>query len=890
MAPDDLLESVAPKHDATHRAGPVPLGGVGAGAVELGRDARFYQFSINNNRGAHERIARSEHTFLALRLGVGDTVYCRRLQLADAGVSGESAGPPLIEAAALVWRGVYPTAHYRLEDPACPATVRWSHFGPMAPFDYDGSMLPVLFTMARIENTTDAPMTVSLAFCLENLVGHTGARAPETAAPCTFHLIEEERRYRKVYKQREGPAPSEVQAAPGRAGEAPPPQTENLPPNNAVCFGDDRPPKTNADGRHMIVLRATEDMTVTLAAWDPADPKAAAAQWAQFEEAGDLGGAQEPGPSPHGCGSACGTVTLAPGAAHQFEFIFAWYCPHFEVAGTNMGTAYTGTRRSIEEIATHAVKYVNYFAASIRSWQKRLRKASLPPWLNMFLLNSLHVFATNTFLTYNEAFGMVQSPDAPRTACLDNRLYSSLGEVLFYPRFAELELLLIGRAEQPQSTGRLPRDLGAWCLHQFELNHPAPLRTELAAAFVVMAYRDFLLTGKVARVQDLYPVLRAVSAAVAALDRDGDGLPDCAGQPSATYDGVAGYGLTCIAAGLWVVALRGMAFLAEKLHNPAEAQRFTLLCKRAAASFERRYWHDAEGYYHLFHGDAGPNAAACHTAQLTGPWYAAFMGVEGLFVRAHIDRALDRILTLNRESGHVVAARLPDGSPCDNAGLSDAPPCEAHYAWPGYMMGHLASLLAYRGRVSEAVRLVERAWKAIRKATGTVFDFPEKWDIARGAPPPGGPGRHASVLSGWYLLYAIEGFFFHAPDQHLCIKPNLPEGVPSLSAPLVTPVCLGWLNYKVDDHEGYRQRLRVRLDSPIQVSSFSLRVPKDVPAVRVSLREVGGEPVPVNHLLRPDGGCQELYLQARKPMLVTSDILLEVVRTEPPPPEPAPVR
>jgi uncharacterized protein (DUF608 family) len=865
----------------------LPVGGVGTGTIGFGSDARFRQITINNNRGPGEQLPLSPHSGLALRLATqAGTVYLHRLHTQPPGEHAPEPEPEPIPQDALKARLEYPLAHYELSRDHAPAVVQWSHFAPLVPYDYDGATLPVLVTRVTLENPGDAPLEASVVFCLENLVGHTGAGGPAAPAPGRLMLVEEERRYVKRFEQREGPSPSEIQANPRRAGEAPPPPREEvLPPNNTVCFGAAGTPETPAHGEHLLIVRAADAVEVTANAFDPEVMEEANRFWGEFSAVGTLPKEVIAG-STWRVGGVCGHMSVPPHTSRALEFLLVWYCPRFDSQGEDIGVAYAGARGSALQVAKHALQHLTYFYESVTNWQKRFSEASLPAWMSEMLLNSACVLSSNTLCTYNEGFGVAESPATGRTACLDgSRLFSSLGAMLYFPRYNETELALLAHAEQPQSTGRLPRDLGAWALRAAELNHPTPLRVRLAAGFLVMAYRDFVLTGKLVRLQNVFSVMRAVMAATAALDRDGDGIPDCGEEEAHTAEGVGGRGVSCIDAGLWVVALRAYALLCEKLRDTAGAQRFNLLANRAAQAFDRLYWDDALGYYRLYRAGCGPNAEACHTGQFTGPWYAAFLGLEGLFHTEHIARALEHTGEINRHGRFIVAARRPGGDPCANP-AGDPVACEGGLAWLGLTLCPYASMLVYQGHVVKGIEAAEHLCEAQRRINGAPFNYYDRWDPGMQAPPPGALPRHAAAMGIWHLHYAVQGFLFNAPDQRMRIMPNLPEGVRSLSAPLMTPLCLGWLNYKIDDEQGYRQRVRIRLDSPIQMRSFELRIPADIPSVRVSLRQITSGWVPIDHGLRSDGNAQRLYVALRSPMLVASDILIEVVRAQAPAPPP----
>ena len=860
----------------------VPVGGVGTGSIGFGPDACFRHICINNNRVPADAIPLSLHSGLFVRLTQPDGgVYLRALR-ASADTPPVPA-PPALPPEALKAHLAYPLAHFETTDDSAPAAVSWNHLAPLVPYDYDGSTLPVLVTRAYVENTSETPLEVSLLFCLENLLGQTGAQSSETPAQGRSILVEEERRYVKRFEQREGPAPSEIQADPRRANEAPPPpREEDLPPNNGVCFGNSADPALSATGEHALLLRAAEALEITVNAFDPGNPEECARFWNRFSEDGGLPqdliaeGAQH-------VGAVCGRAALPPKTGRWFEFLLVWYCPRFEQNGEDMGVVYAGARRNAHDVAQHALQHLTYFQQSVDAWQKRFAESSLPTWMSELLLNSACILTSNTLCTYNESYGVAESPATGRTACLsDSRLFSSLGTALYFPRYNDTELTLLANAEQPQSTGRLPMDLGAWRLKAGELNHEPPLRVRLAANFIVMAYRDFTITGKLVRLQGVFPVLRAVIAALATLDRDGDGLPELDDSPAHTIEGIAGRGVSCIDAGLCVVALRAYALLCEKLRNPGEAKRFNLLAKRATLAFDNRYWDESLGYFRLYNKGCGSNAEACHAGQLTGAWYATFLGLGGLFDPQHIEQALTAIGTHNMEQGFVVAARRPDGTPCTNED-GDSTDCHSEDAWTGLTLGPYASMLVYRGRVAEGIAVAQRLCEAQREHSKSPFNCYDRWNPQSNIPADGALPRHASAMAIWHLHYAVEGFLFSAPDQRLRVMPNLPGDVHSISAPIMTPLCLGWLNYKVDDTGGYRQRVRIRLDSPIQVRSFELRIPNNERCVRVRLKQTTSDWVPIDYGLRPDGNALQLFVSTRSPMLVAADIFIEVVRATPPP-------
>ncbi|HNT86869.1 MAG TPA: hypothetical protein PKL84_03300, partial [Candidatus Hydrogenedentes bacterium] len=256
-----------------------------------------------------------------------------------------------------------------------------------------------------------------------------------------------------------------------------------------------------------------------------------------------------------------------------------------------------------------------------------------------------------------------------------------------------------------------------------------------------------------------------------------------------------------------------------------------------------------------------------------------------LFAREHMTRALKNIQRLNRCGTAYLGAVRADGRACVNP-PGAAATAEAHWAWPAQTRAHLHCLQLYRGAVAEGLRGVEGIFQAVAARQRRWFDEPLQWNPDSDDAPPGSTGRHAGALSYWYVLYALQGFLLNIPEQYLRVTPNLPEGVRALSAPLITPICLGWLKYKIDDHEGYRQRLKVSFDSPVHVKHVELRVPGEVKAVNVTCETADGV-LPLKYVLKEDGDTRRLLIQFDKPAGVApTGLAISVVRAATAPPSP----
>lgn len=590
----------------------VPLGGIGAGAIRLGPDGHFRGLGIHNNRAPEALIPRARHAFPALRLAGAGGVWVSALQEAPGEDGGEAASGHWLPEGSLRARLLYPTAHYQVADPACPATVVWSAFAPIIPFDHEASTLPLLCVSVRVANTGAEALDTACLLQWENLCGWTGLRRPETAAEA-----------------------SALQLLPERA-----PGDGDAEWRNAVLLSPAGGFQDNADAEHCLAARPMPGDRVMAAAWDPEDAAARGEFWRGIAERGDL---EETPAGAAGAVAVCVSTRLAPGEARRFDFVLAWYAPRQVVDGADLGNAYTARFPGASEVARIGIRHLEYYFTSVEHWQRRLMDASFPAWFGRMLLDQCHLLSTNTLLTQSGAFALVDSADAPETGSMHARRYASFAVLLLFPRFEETELALIAEAATfPEAQGLPPTRLGLGNLHAPDFDFARQI--EAAPGFALSACRNYLLTGNLVRARALLPRVDGVLDRLAAL-ADASGLPAIPGDPD------EGMGMSAATASLVVAAFHAGALFCDLLQRPEAAARHRAAAQRAAAGFEARYWNDA-GYYqfHAAHRKGPGDAAACHPAQLAGQVWADLLGLGSLFQPARVARALRHIAARAGES------------------------------------------------------------------------------------------------------------------------------------------------------------------------------------------------------------------------------------------------
>jgi uncharacterized protein (DUF608 family) len=787
----------------------VPLGGIGAGCVELGPDGYFRNITINNNRTPEERIPFSPASCFAVQVANRHGKYARRLQLNLPGKSRQETDDLFLAHETLEWRGIYPTARYQLKDPKCPASIAWNAFNPIIPFDVSASTLPAVFVGFHCANPTPDAMEISLLFNWENLCGRTATQEPTQNVRSYPVSVEE---------TAETLADAELPDAPGES------DFSTLPCNGLV-FEVEGGAVSNADGQHCIVVHRTPNLNISLALWDHTNPDEERQFWESFRQNGQP---HVPfrGKGARASGAICASFTLPPDTARQVDFALSWYCPRYSIRGVEVGNGYTNQFKSAAEVLEKNLINSPYYLSSINTWQQYLLDATLPANLRELLVNCNSVFSTNTIQAQDGRVALLSSPREPMAGHMDRRLYTSLGMLLFFPRFEENELNQHIQTLHPGN----PRLLQSWIqqlslrgsiLHE-EWDNPV-LR---AAVLILSCYRNYTFTSNHARIREVEKPLEELLQAVCLYDTNHDGLPESEDIFAAT-DGTRVRGYDCHTCSLWIAAVAAWARLLELRKRLDEAKVYKQLAKKAARTFEARFWDETREQFRLGaiteseSDDPEEAESFFHTGQLAGQWYANFLGLGPLFSPEKVQQSMKSITQNNCREGLLCST-------------PDAPePSKGPWAWPAFNLANHTSLWAHEGDCTQALKELDAYLQHPAYPRSLVTGPPSMLPQREADAHSDYYERHAAGLAIWHLLFAIEGLELNLPEKRLRIAPNLPENTGAVRLPLFLPACLGWIEYEEVLKPEYEQTVLLNFDSPIAVEAVELRIPKTLSEIDV---------------------------------------------------------
>jgi non-lysosomal glucosylceramidase len=810
----------------------VPLGGLGAGCVELIPDGRLGNFCTNNNRHRNERIETLPGTFFAFAASDGVSNTAMLLQTASTLPLGQTGSRFLLPDGAIAYDGLYPRADLTYAT-NLHIGVSLHATGTVLPGDLAATSMPAALFTFTVTNAGDRDGWASVLFSWENIAGCLHGVFPDGRDD--LRAIRDDGRLVGIEcRAPEGCRPNQ------RGSHA----LYVDAPAEAVVTAV----RYNTWEISNVLCRLEDDGAFSDADWDPIF----------FSE------------SRFTAGLAC-KVPLAAGESREITFALAWWYPEYRVAESEMvgrdagvcdqGHAYAAYFADVHDVARTALARRKELRAGIARWHDAVLGSSLPDWLGRMLLNSLYVLTPGTLWAKDGRFSLMETPYGPMMGTLDQRFYASIGTALFFPELERSELSLFAITQHPEDRGRVYHDLGNLRFDDPKTGTTAKKWTDLNPKFVLMAYRNYLWMNDRAELERLWPYMVDMMAYTLSQDTDGDGLPNNDDR-STTYDDWAFFGANSYAASLWVAALAAFRRMAGLLGREADWAPYAATYDLAVREFDARLWDAGLGYYRLYNDDRNPVFAAdyaavaaeavssangavdqgavpsiamadhpqvnddCHDGQLAGQWYADLLGLGTLFPEAHIRSAVRAIYRHNATPRGVRKGVSPNGAESPN------PPSsrwwsEAGQGWPGYEVGHYAALAIYQGETADALTTVERVHREIT-AAGLTWNQPLRWNVQDSNTYGWGCDRYMNSPAVWFVYLALAGMVLNRPERTLALRPRLLPGTTVLAVPLFTPG--NWGRLRVADTADAREML-LAFDAPEPLDT--LRVPATFPTVTV---------------------------------------------------------
>jgi len=717
----------------------VPVGGFGAGTFSRTYRGDFARWHIK--AGVHKYETVNANQFAMFQQSEGDPQGTARVLMTDHPRNGElSSWQWDYPVGAGNYNALYPKAWYDYKWDKFPAHVVLEQFSPITPDNYRESSYPVAVYRWHADNPTKKAVTVSVMLSWTNMAGWF-------------------RNYTRDFKGTPNQGNhNEFKSEPaGSAGIM-----------KGIVFGRNHegPAPNEWDGQFAIAALDSPGVEVSyqttyLAAGD------GKAVWLPFAKDGRLANDAKSWVSDKEklAGAITLRFTLQPGEHKIIPMVLAWDFPVVEFGeGRRWDRRYTdfygASGENAWKIARDGLLNASAWSEAIDKWQAPyVNDESKPLWYRGMLFNELYALTDGgTFWGRKEGSGVKTEPSFALLECfdyayyatLDVRFYASLPLLKFWPsidkqvlrefadtvpkEWPEQGLWVAKTAEtgtpvshKRKKIGAVPHDLGVPEADPFvAVNEPGWQDTndwkDLNSKFVLMVYRDYVLTGKtdMTFLRETWPAVKDAIEYLRQFDHGG-GVPENSGYPDQTYDSWVVKGVSAYSGGLWLAALRAGEETARILGYAKTATEYHALFLKGQKTYISKLW---TGEYFRYDTSSGATNAI-QADQLAGQWYANLTGLGDIVPHDMQVSTLKKIYNYNVlkfGDGDMGAANgmNADGTIFDNE--------QGKEVWAGTTLGY-AGLLMSEGMKDEAFKTTHGLYHVIYESKGYWFRTPEAWDV-----------------------------------------------------------------------------------------------------------------------------------------------------------------
>jgi len=709
----------------------LPLGGIGAGTIQINGKAEREVWQIFNNY-QHVTIPNS---FFAVRAKpAGGKAVVRAMQTAAVG--------PFAAMEKLAFRGEYPFAWYDFEDAAVPATVRMEAFSPLIPMNAKDSAIPCAIFNLTAENTGKENVEISFLATQQNAVGYTagGVVAGRKLAGYGGN------RNRVVKKA--GATTLEMSAEKDRA---------------AAGFGD-------------MCLAAVGDAVTGTASWSSLD-----ALLTDFADDGSLTGPEQIDPTPAGetaDGALAVSLKLKPGEKRTVTFVLTWYFPNAQHGGWQAwkasGNMYTNWWTGAADVSRDVRSRLESLTDQTRLYHDTFYATKLPHWLCDRISSQVAVLRSKTcFWAKNGYFGAWEGC-CPNSGCCP-------GNCTHVWHYAQAHARLwpeIGRRMRQQIYA-VQHDSGA-LPHRLTPKFGPAADGQLGD--VLGAYREHLCSTDGQWLASMWPkVKKTMEHAVATWDPNEDGV--LAGAQHNTLDGQLGGSTTWIGT-LYLAALEASARMAELQGEPDLAKRYRKIRAAGAKTQDETLFN---GEYYVQLRDPQPRhdyADGCAIDQVLGEWWARQVGIAPALPEDRVRTAMRSLIKYNfRTDFHGIRQAPRKFVHDDDAGLQMIQWPKNPRPRPTILYGDevmtgfeysAAGAMIQLGMLKEGFMITRAIHDRYdgRLRTGLTPTRTASWGYSGNPFGDDECGKfYARAMSVWSILLACQGFEYDGPAGVIGFKP-----------------------------------------------------------------------------------------------------------------------
>lgn len=742
----------------------VPLGGIGAGSVELRPDGCFYNWYMMNNAGwgagPETKVMEREGLRFAVSIRGKETKRTFALQQ-HYGLDPVPDGwfwftdpyhiPWVEHPRRIDYKAAIPTAELEYHFEESPLQIALNAWSPFIPHDSASSNTPGIVLDFTLKNVAQEQLDVSLISLLKNGAGYDRPDLPA--------LLCYDAKRKGITLKRKG-----------------------LPEGHVT------------DGQFMLAAEGGSDCETTYALyprhgrdiWDPlmADNRLENEDFGrQRGFIGDVGAETElGGPSGYRRAVLCSSVPLAPGEERNITVYVTWFFPnHWELKGGTKEPELIGHQYSnrFDEV-TGVFDWLQSNKAKLSEHTFAFREAffasDIPEWLAKAINAQFSPLLRSAWFDRKGRFGIWEGLGRCGLQTVDVSHYASHIMALLFPDLDASQQRLA--AANCNSKGKIPHTMHG-VFADGEKN--CDKRIDLCCQFALAVWRYILMTGDLQLARDCWPVVVRNLKILDEKDLNGDGLPDAIGRDQ-TYDKFDVKGSSALINFGYLAALYAAAETAALLGKKSAADNYKKRAEEVFIAADQQLWNGE--YYDLAFDSAGSGRnRGCLTDQLNGDWFYQQTCGKNTVPRERIDSILNAILKNNACSSGLERWLLncswPAGDviPFERNGSDqvNSPWSGVEYAFAAYLM--------LNGRRDEGLRTARNVWERYERA-GMRFDHYECGEF------------YHRAMSAFAVYLTYYGIVYDGISRTLTINPQSEESRFLLMLPE------GWAVAELDKNKG----------------------------------------------------------------------------------------
>ena len=745
----------------------VPLGGIGCGKIELLTDGALGNFSINHNWDRQKGFTKG--AFFAVYANNGAKKIAKVLR------KGTNEYENVHRIATTKYLGRFPTAHIDFEDDELPINVTLDAFSPLIPHNIKDSSLPAAVFTFTVRNTSKNIVNAAILFSMENLLGWGGDT-------------------KKKWLSRSGNKQQVFDSA-GFSG---------------LLFTTNQSYESNRQnvvGQYLIGAEKQRGVQVSYCQnWDA---KADTVPfWDRFSLSGTAENIQNKALYPAGAISA--KIELKPGEERKLNFIFVWYMPyHITVSAQNIvkdnGHFYMNYFDGPGSIAEYIFKERQRLLFETKEWQNLVFESNFPQWLKLKLVNCAFPMFTNTVLTKDGKFAMLESPKDMKGALgtMDQRMASHAFLIQLFPELDMNELESFARCQQANGeithlNGNVQEVIGSP-----NVFYGITAWSDLSCSWIMQVLKLYRWTGNRDFLNKMYPRIKKALVFLKKTDLDHDFIPE--GGSTYDYESLP-RGSFIYSASCYLGALRSGMEAARAMDDTAALQIYEEDFNKTQKSIIKNMW-ETSYFIKWYNPKTGNKNSNSFIAQFAGDWMSRLCGTGRTMPADKTKTAVRYLLDTHLKPFFPIPPMEinPEGRSTSNGVylLQDEP--------------YLGMEAIYEGFVDEGLEIIYRVYYAGWIKNKSPWDQSLCYDL-KGT--QGGLGWYMTNPTTWHVLNALSGSTLDIDQGILNIHPRLPSTLKELHMPILFSNFWCWLDYIPSNKKFTIKILKVFTDKPMVISKI----------------------------------------------------------------------